>query len=170
MQGRADCSWRTQRQHYIWEDKGGARALEAPRSSVRALNSRRWCMIVPTSQSPSLKWGPSVQQGNRRGRQSVYSDCVCVGCWNSVVISAFSSGPKIYFQGLVKASKLSSVNWKRHSSASLHPRHDVTVDHQDLIFTGAVTGGDSHPSLPDIWRKVNPTPSGRVLVCSVESN
>lgn len=40
-------------------------------------------MIASTTQSPSLKSGPSVQQGNQCRRLSLYSDCVCFSCYNS---------------------------------------------------------------------------------------
>lgn len=76
---------------------------ESEKSFLKTVNTRKWCMIVSPSQSPSLKWGPSVQQGNQGRRQSVYSDCVSFCSQNSVVISTFSSGPKTNF--LVKSKQ-----------------------------------------------------------------
>lgn len=74
MQREADWSWKTQRQHYY------LRKNEPEKSFLKTVNIRKWCMIFSASQSPSLKWGSSVQQGNRSRRQSVYSDFVSFSC------------------------------------------------------------------------------------------
>lgn len=136
MQREADWSWKTQRQHYY------LRKNEREKSFLKTVNIRKWCMILSASQSTSLKWGSSVQRGNRSRRQSVYSDFVSFSCQNSVVISTFSSGAKSYF--LVKESKLSSINLKRHKS--------LPHFHRWTPGPGTVTGGDNHTVHPFlIW-------------------
>lgn len=63
----ADCSWRAQRQHYIWGDK---ERLEAPTSSLRTLNSRQWCTIDSTSPKSQFKIRSKCSTGES-GREAV---------------------------------------------------------------------------------------------------
>lgn len=76
MQREADCSWSSQRKHYVWRDEGRrTRASEAPKSFLKSLCIRKWCVTVSTS--PSFKMRSKCSTGGS-WQEAACWQCLCL--------------------------------------------------------------------------------------------